>query len=234
MARRPWTLVLTCEHGGNDIPVRWRKYLTVEDQKLLPTHRGWDIGALAIAQGLERALHCPLFFATKSRLLVDLNRSAHHPNCLGPSFRELDRTTQDEILETAYFPYRQGVEEHLRSLIQQGKRVFHLSVHSFTPVLKGEVRNADIAMLYDPKRKLEVQLAEQMIQGLRAELPAFKYRRNYPYLGISDAFVTMLRKVLPERNYAGLEIEINQKWLGTKEEARELVGPLVRALQNID
>ena len=41
-------LVITCEHGGNRIPVRYRGLFKVKKAVLL-SHRGYDIGALSLA-----------------------------------------------------------------------------------------------------------------------------------------------------------------------------------------
>jgi predicted N-formylglutamate amidohydrolase len=233
MGSKAWTLVLSCEHGGNDIPFRWRKYLSAEDEKLLPTHRGWDIGALLVAQVLEKSLQCPLFFSTKSRLLIDLNRSLHHPKCLGPSYRGLEENLRQEIYATAYHPYREGVEAHLRLLKQRGHKIFHLSVHSFTPVLDREERNADLAMLYDPSRTLEKKMAQSLIEVFRVLRPDFVYRKNYPYRGISDGFTKTLRHIFPERSYMGLEVEINQKHLYSKKAALVIAHLLRESLQKV-
>src|SRR4030065_143064 len=62
------------------------------------------------------------------------------------------------ILNRYSRPYRNRVEAHIAAAIAQGSRVIHLSSHSFTPVLDGEVRNADIGLLYDPARHGEAEL----------------------------------------------------------------------------
>jgi hypothetical protein len=41
-------------------------------------------------------------------------------------------------------------------------------------------------------------------------------RRNYPYRGISDSLVTHLRRRYGARGYVGMELEINQKHVGTR------------------
>jgi hypothetical protein len=46
--------------------------------------------------------------------------------------------------------------------------------------------------------------------------PAFRVRRNYPYLGGSDSLVTHLRRVHGERAYAGVELEVNQRHVATR------------------
>ena len=69
--------VVTCEHGGNRIPPRYAKAFAAH-QAVLDSHRGWDAGALTLAQQLAEALAAPLIVSRTSRLLVDLNRSEHH------------------------------------------------------------------------------------------------------------------------------------------------------------
>ena len=66
--------LISCEHGGNRIPLRYRP-LFEGYEHLLHSHRGYDSGALSMAKKLAITLHSPLFAATTSRLLIDLNRS---------------------------------------------------------------------------------------------------------------------------------------------------------------
>ncbi len=213
---KQWVLVLTCEHGGHQIPPAYRSSLTPQEKQALPTHRGWDQGALTVALHLQKHLHSPLFAAMTSRLLVDLNRSAHHPSCLGASFRGLDAAAKESLLETYYHPYREAVEACIRQLLlARDTAVFHLAVHSFTPELAGEVRTADLAWLYDPARASERKWADVLVPSFRQSLPTLRTRRNYPYQGKSDGFTRYLRQTFPVSRYAGFELEINQSLLST-------------------
>ncbi|MBO5532968.1 MAG: N-formylglutamate amidohydrolase [Fibrobacter sp.] len=89
--------------------------------------------------------------------------------------------------------------------------IIHLGIHSFTPELNGKVRNADIGILYDPSRPQECELAQVIKAEIKRLYPAMKVRFNYPYKGTSDGLTTTLRKKFGSR-YAGIEIEINQKF----------------------
>ena len=64
-------LIITCEHGGNEVPAVYAPLFTGHEA-LLQTHRGWDAGALTLAQQLATAFDAPLFAATTTRLLIDL------------------------------------------------------------------------------------------------------------------------------------------------------------------
>jgi predicted N-formylglutamate amidohydrolase len=207
---KPDHILITCEHGGNRIPARYRR-LFAGFEALLQTHRGFDAGALALARELAKALAAPLFVSTTSRLLIDLNRSAGHPRLYSEATRAAPVTVRREILEGYYLLYRNQVEADIAAAIAHGRRVIHISSHSFTPVLDGVVRNADIGLLYDPARRGEVELCQRWRAQLKTLTPETKVRRNYPYTGKSDGFTAYLRRRFPVGAYIGIELEMNQK-----------------------
>ena len=202
--------LITCEHGGNRIPSRYR-HLFPGCEALLKSHRGYDAGALAMARDLAGVLAAPLFFSTVSRLLVDLNRSIGHPRLYSEFTRCAPSALRREILERYYLPYRSRAEADIAESVARGGRVIHISSHSFTPVLDGEVRKADIGLLYDPARSGELELCERWQASLKALLPGLKVRRNYPYAGKADGLTAYLRRRFQPGDYAGVELEINQK-----------------------
>ena len=203
-------LLITCEHGGNRIPQRYRKLFSGYEA-LLQTHRGYDAGALVMAKLMAKSLGASLFVATTSRLLVDLNRSIAHPHLYSDATRKAPVRIRREILQRHYLPYRNKVEADIAAAIECGKRVVHIASHSFTPELNGVVRNADIGLLYDPARSGELALCRNWQTQLKTVLPDFKVRRNYPYTGRSDGFTAYLRRRFPAGRYVGIELEINQK-----------------------
>jgi predicted N-formylglutamate amidohydrolase len=207
---RGYHLLITCEHGGNRIPERYLD-LFAGFEPLLQTHRGYDPGALTVARDLSSTFSAPLFVSTISRLLVDLNRSIGHPSLHLESIQTAAPAIRREIVAHHYLPYRNRVEAHIAALVENGHRVLHISSHSFTPVLNGELRNADVGLLYDPGRPDELQLAKEWQGTLKLQNPVFKVRRNYPYTGKSDGFTAYLRRVFPDQAYIGVELEVNQK-----------------------
>lgn len=209
MAKKDHFLI-TCEHGGNRIPPRYR-YLFAGFEALLQTHRGYDAGALALAKEMARALAAPLFASTTSRLLVDLNRSIGHPHLYSEATRGAPAGVRSEILESYYLLHRNKVEADIAVAVARGSRVIHVASHSFTPELEGVVRNADIGLLYDPSRPGEAELCRRWQAQLKASVLELRVRRNYPYAGKSDGFTAYLRRRFPAEVYIGIELEINQK-----------------------
>jgi len=204
------SFLVTCEHGGNRIPTRYRA-LFHGQATLLGTHRGYDPGALVMARQLARALHAPLVTATVSRLLVDLNRSIGHPRIFSAASRAAPLAVRARIVEQHYVPYREQVERLVRRSVSRGRRVIHISSHSFTPELDGNVRRADVGLLYDPKRVGEVALASRWKAALEQAAPELRVRRNYPYAGKGDGLTSHLRLRYSPALYVGIELEVNQK-----------------------
>jgi predicted N-formylglutamate amidohydrolase len=203
--------LVTCEHGGNRIPSRYAA-LFVGRQRLLASHRGHDPGALAMARSLSRAIGAPLVAATISRLLVELNRSPGREFRFSPIMRTAPAALRAEVCRRYYLPYWSAVESFVDQARANGERVVHVSSHSFTPSLDGSMlRNADIGLLYDPARECELELCTRWQAALRARLPHWAVRRNYPYRGRSDGLTRYLRLHFDAATYCGIEIEVNQK-----------------------
>jgi predicted N-formylglutamate amidohydrolase len=205
-------LIVTCEHAGNDVP-KEHAPLFVGHEKLLPTHRGWDPGALLLAREMARRFSAPLYFETTTRLLVDLNRSVGTPDLHSEATRHLSLPERRRILERYYHPHRRRVDAAMAALVARRDRVVHIASHSFTPELHGHVRTADIGLLYDPGRPGEVAFCTAWLEALRQADPSLRLRRNYPYLGKSDGVAQALRRQHGPRRYVGIELEVNQRYV---------------------
>lgn len=203
-------LILTCEHAGNEVPQCY-KYLFSEAGEVLETHRGYDPGALDLFVQLKELAFFSSFQKV-SRLLVENNRSLHHPQLFSEFTEKLTSEEKNEILENYYFPHRDLVEQKIAKVIAGGEEVIHVSVHTFTPQLNGEVRRADIGFLYDPSRKREKTTCINWRKKLQKQDLLLKLRFNFPYLGKSDGFTSHLRTKFPQ-NYMGIELEVNQKFV---------------------
>jgi predicted N-formylglutamate amidohydrolase len=102
------------------------------------------------------------------------------------------------------------VERLVRQSASRGRRVIHISSHSFTPALDGKVRRADVGLLYHPSRRGEAELCARWKASLAAFAPELRVRCNYPYAGRGDGLTSHLRLRFPSNTYVGIELEINQ------------------------
>jgi predicted N-formylglutamate amidohydrolase len=182
-------------------------------EKVLQSHRGWDPGAVDVASVLSRKFSAPFFICETTRLLVEPNRSLQSDSLFSEYSRTLTDPEKIRLLEEFYHPHRTAVEDLIRN---SSGAVLHLSIHTFTPIWNDRERRVDIGLLFDPERLGEAKFCEEHITLLRRNLQSMNIEFNEPYKGIDDGFTTYLRTRFDNERYLGIEIEINQKYVGTR------------------
>ena len=228
----PAFILLTCEHGGRDVPEAY-KPLFHGRKAILDSHRGYDVGALGVALRLASRLSVPIVFSTTTRLLIDLNRSLDQPDTYSEFTSELSSDERSRIESTFYQPYRTSVATTIASAITAGRRVLHLGVHSCTDVLHGEQRELDISLLFDESRVREERFALRYRNALTRFAGDLRYPFNTPYKGADDGLTSTLRGQFPEESYLGIEIEVRQGMILRPAEQRAAGDLLATALQSI-
>lgn len=218
----PDSIVVSCEHAGNDVPPEFAALFvhTGARTPTLDTHRGIDIGALGVADRLASRLGprlaSPLLATTVTRLLVDCNRSPDAPGVFSEFTRDLPAAARADLLSRYHAPQREAVRRAVVAEIERGRRVLHIGVHSFTDVLDGDVRDVDLALLFDPASPSEAAVCDAWMHALRGFAPrGTRLAFNKPYLGTDDGLTTTLRAELGPTHYAGVEIEARQGTLAS-------------------
>ncbi|KAA3437612.1 N-formylglutamate amidohydrolase [Rufibacter hautae] len=226
------TCILTCEHAGNDIPDQYQRLFKGREEELY-SHKAIDFGALRLAKHLASAMDLSLFYTTYSRLLVEGNRSLESEELFSDFTKSLPEQEKQDILNQYYHPHRNEVEEKIKAATDKGHQVLHLAIHTFTPAKEGEVREADIGILFDTARSGEERYAGLLKSELQKLNPARKVLYNSPYPGVDDGFPTYLRKKFNNDQYAGFELEINQKFFLNEEPEvwRQLKTEMTAAVQ---
>ncbi len=205
--------VVTCEHAGNQVPKAYA-YLFSQAKEDLNSHRGWDPGALKWAESLAKSLNVPLFSHPWTRLLAEINRSEGSPGLFSKYSIGLSKSVKNYVLDQYYRPHRMKVFNHISELIKEGNSVVHLGIHSFTPIWNGEKREVDFGLLFDDDRAFELEFCSKLKEQLDIQASEKQTRFNEPYHGKDDGFTTFLRQQLPAKKYLGIEIEINQQFIG--------------------
>ena len=230
----PTHVVVTCEHASRRIPTSLGSLGL--GARALASHIAWDRGARPAATALARRLSAPVYHGRYSRLVVDLNRSRHQPKVIPaiafgtpvPGNRALTGEERERRLARYYDPWRLAVEEAIADRIAHQGRCLHISVHSFTPRLAGQLRRPNVGLLYDPARATEHRVA----RAIRHDCAAYgvSVRMNYPYRGTADGFTTHCRKRFPARRYVGLEIELNQRIVRSRRTVTAVLDAVVGVL----
>ncbi len=226
---KPVFIFFTCEHAKNDIPQKY-KNLFKSKTKVLQTHRGFDHGAKEIGKAFGDFFNAPVIYGKYSRLVIDLNRSQSHKTLFSEMTKALPKSEKLELLKLYHRPHWEEIENLISTKIKKGYVVLHIGVHSFTPVLFNEVRNAEIGILYNSTRAKEAKLAIDWQKEIRQK-SQLRVRRNYPYDGKMDGLSSGMRKKFSAQNYLGFEIEVNHAILNNKNDIREVSSLLKETLK---
>lgn len=228
------TYLLTCEHAGNNLPPAYASLFN-GDEEVLYSHKAMDFGALRLAEHLAEALQWPLFSHSVSRLLVEANRSLGSEELFSAYSQRLSGPEKEKVLANFYFPHRNRVEAKVATEVAAGRRVCHFAIHTFTPALEGEVRKTELGILFDPARAQEKTLAKELKAALSAQDQHLAVAYNKPYPGKEDGLPTYLRQQFGAEQYAGFELEINQKFFlnGDQKIWEQTMATLTAALQQV-
>lgn len=230
--------LIVCEHASNHVPAEFDTLGL--DPTLLQSHIAWDPGARAVAEAMADILDAPLVAGRVSRLVYDLNRPPEAESAM-PAVSEVFRIPGNEGLSETerraraarfYEPFRRAVAGLIDSRLAAGREVVLVTVHSFTPVFRGEPRRTEIGVLHDA----DPRLADALIRVLTARGSRL-VERNRPY-GPEDGVTHTLREHALPRGLANVMLEIRNdliadpaaqaamgEWLaGALEEARAALG----------
>lgn len=202
-------IVLVCEHASARIPREFDNLGLEADA--LDSHIAWDPGALETAQCLSKKLDAALIYTTVSRLIYDCNRppaaESAMPKCSEatnvPGNAALTDADRQLRVERYYRPFEALLTKTLND--RSGPSVL-VTVHSFTPVYRGQPRSVEIGVLHDTDSRLA--------DALLHVASGFKIERNAPY-GPKDGVMHTLRHHALPRNMLNVMVEIRNDLIAT-------------------
>jgi predicted N-formylglutamate amidohydrolase len=185
-------LLLTCDHASAAVP-RALNGLGLPPVAIRE-HIGWDIGAAAVTRLLAAALGAPALLSGYSRLVVDCNRDpddrtsipAESDGVAVPGNRDLSPEARIRRLEACFAPYHMAIAARLDAFAAAGVAPAFLSVHSFTPVMKGMARPWHVGILWDK----DPRIPKPLLAALGAD-PSITVGDNEPYSAREPAGFTV-------------------------------------------
>jgi predicted N-formylglutamate amidohydrolase len=209
-------ILLVCEHASARLPEQLGT-LGLAPEELLE-HIAWDPGALDLALLLSALLDAPLVHAGMSRLVYDCNRPPDSPTAVRavserftiPGNRDLSAQARARRVEHCYEPFRTLLEHTIAARTADAADRIPLAIvtiHSFTPVFEGTVREVELGVLHGSDRSLADRMlaAAASITGLRAE-------RNAPY-GPGDGVLHTVEQQAVARGLPGVMLEVRNDLL---------------------
>jgi predicted N-formylglutamate amidohydrolase len=212
-------LLVIADHASNAMPAEFGGLGLPEAE--LRRHIAYDIGVAPLARALAARLACPAVLSRFSRLLIDPNRGDDDPTrvmrisdgAIVPGNARIDAAEVERRRQRFSGPYHAAVAATLDTMLATGMVPAVVSIHSFTPAMRGRARPWHVGVLWDA----DPRLPEPLIAALRRE-PGLVVGDNEPYDGALEGD-TMSRHATA-RGLPHALIEVRQDLIETESEAR--------------
>ncbi len=176
-------IVFICDHASNYIPRKYRK-LGISDSNL-ESHIAFDIGAKNLTINLAKKLKQSYFLSNFSRLLIDPNRKEIDRELITVSSFEVEipknlcisAQEREYRINFFYNCYHKNLENFVKEKINKYKKVFLVSVHSFTKNSKNFNRGIEVGLLWNKSMDLLLPIQRNLKDN------KIHFGRNYPYSG---------------------------------------------------
>lgn len=222
--------LLVCEHASCLIPPQFDGLGLPEG--LRAAHIAWDPGALAVAERLSETLDARLVAATVSRLVYDCNRPPTAPDAMParsevfdiPGNVHLSETDRNRRIEEYYRPFEALLTDAL--VVTQSTHTVPVlaTIHSFTPVYRGQQRATEIGILHDS----DTRFADALLQRAPLHSP-HRFRRNDPY-GPADGVTHTLQAHGLRTGVMNVMIEIRNDLISTPDQQNAMAAMLAGLL----
>ncbi len=232
-AARPRGIILVCDHARNAVPPGTEPLGLPESE--MRRHIAWDPGARDVTLGLARRMGAGAVMSTFSRLVIDPNRGEDDPTLV---MRLYDGTivpgnahiTEAEInrrLDAYHRPYHGALEAAINVEIAAGRTPALVSIHSFTPRLKGGgVRPWHVGVLWDEDGRIAVPLIERLSRE-----PDIVVGDNEPYSG--ELKGDCMYRHGTRRGIAHVLIEVRQDLISETRSAEDWAERLAPVLEEV-
>ena len=175
----PAPVLLVCEHAGRAVPASLGT-LGVSDE-VLASHRGWDIGAAAVARYLAKQLGAPLVLQRYSRLVIDANRPPGGAQSMPvisdgvgiPGNRGLTPEGRMRRIAEVFEPFDRAVAQGFAAHPRRAT----FSVHSYTPRFEGVDRPWHAGFL----TRKSPETAKKLMASVTRAAPELTLALNQPY-----------------------------------------------------
>lgn len=176
-------IVITCDHATNTVPFEINGGELGVDEQDMARHIAYDVGAKSVSLALGELLDAPVICSNFSRLVIDPNRGEDDPTLLMklydgtliPANRHATASEVEQRLNLCHRPYHAALTE----LAARQNDTIIVSIHSFTPQLKGRPKRPwHVGVLYADDQRLSDAFIKEISTN-----PDICVGANEPYIG---------------------------------------------------
>jgi predicted N-formylglutamate amidohydrolase len=206
--------LLLGDHAGRAVPARLNGLgLTAQ---AMDGHIAWDIGVAGLGETLSKALDAAFIRQTYSRLVIDCNRRPESADAAPPVSDgvaipgNVGLAAPDLAARRAeiYEPYQARIAAALDARERAGRPTLLVSLHSFTPVMRGYARPWRFGVLHRGDSALSARMLARLREALGDEVGD-----NQPYA--MDGTDNTIPLHADARGLDYLELEVRQDLLAT-------------------
>ena len=176
-------IVFICDHASNYIPRKYKK-LGISDSNL-ESHIAFDIGAKNLTINLAKKLKQSYFLSNFSRLLIDPNRKEMDRELITvrsfgveiPKNLNISVQEREHRINFFYNYYHKNLGNFVKKKNHKYKKVFLISIHSFTKNSKNFNRGIEVGLLWNKNMDLLLPIQRNLKDN------KIHFGRNYPYSG---------------------------------------------------
>jgi len=222
-------VVLVCEHASAVFPDGLDDLGLNAEARV--SHAAWDLGASEIAHAMRAALNAPLVEAVVSRLIYDCNRPPQAETAVPtrserfdiPGNVGLSASARGARVAEVYYPFHTTLSE-----VIDAQRIppAIVTIHTFTPVYNGTVRDTEIGFLHDT----DPVLAERMVT-VASRHTNLDVVLNQPY-GMADGVTHTLARHGVAKGLRNVMIEVRNDLVATPQAAADVGRALAGMVQD--
>ncbi|QCE33909.1 N-formylglutamate amidohydrolase [Acetobacteraceae bacterium] len=201
------------DHAGCNFPNHLNGLnLPKEEQE---RHITYDIGIKRFGRELSNRLDATLIEQHFSRLVIDCNRKPEREDCI-PKISDgtvilgnqnMDIESRKWRYDNIFMPYQAQISKTLLERLEKKKETIFVSLHSFTPQLRGSsfIRPWEVGLLFHH----DTETSKRFKQILSEKSPNLCIGENEPYfLDLEKEYTVPMQAA--SKNIPALEIEIRQ------------------------
>ena len=193
------SFLFSCEHATCAVPEAQRE-LFRGSEEIVQSPKGWDPGALNLAQGFAMKFRTPLVHGDVTRLLIDLDENGD--DRWSEISKKLPEATRAKLVERTENIYRAGLNQRIAQDLQRHRAVLHLMIHT------ADSHAGKIQLLTAPHSDLAEEFTASWLGRIRASGLDVRHERAAPLSGLSQT----LRGIHPANKYAPIRIEVSQSY----------------------